>query len=93
MNEFGDLERDDVYECIRSYSPYQQRFPNEFSPTLITADYDHECAFQAIKFLAKAREQKFCASVLYKEFPTWTTEEVKKTDEFTFIIANSRINK
>jgi hypothetical protein len=60
---------------------------------MITADYDHECAFQAIKFLAKTREQKEFASVIYKEYPTWTTEQVKKTDEFTFLIANSKLKK
>ena len=60
---------------------------------MITADYDHECAFQAIKFLAKTRELKNCGTVIYKEYPTWTNEEAKKTEEFTFLSGNSKIHK
>lgn len=91
--EFGSLLDVNAYEAIRTYTPYQQRFPKEFGPTMITADYDHELAFQAMKFLAKSREQKNCASVIYKEYPTWTTDTVKRTEEFAFLIGHTRIRR
>ena len=94
ISEFGDIADEQVYRCIRSYNPYYQRFPNDFSPTLVCADYDHELAFQTIKFLAKSREdrdRKTSATILYKEYPTWTSEEVKRTEEFSFLIENTKV--
>jgi prolyl oligopeptidase PreP (S9A serine peptidase family) len=91
ISEFGNIQDPEIFKTIRSYNPYFLRFPEELPPTLLCADYDHDLAFQSIKFLAKSRESKSAATVLYKEYPTWTTEDVKRTEEFSFLIENTKV--
>ena len=91
IDEFGNLDDVGIYEAVRSYSPYQQKFPKAFPPIMLASDYDHECAFQTIKFMAKIKETEGPRTVIYKEYPTWTTEEVKKTEELGFLVSKSKI--
>lgn len=91
MTEFGDMRDLEVFKTIRSYNPYYQNFPKEFSPLMLCADYDNPLAFQSMKFLAKSREQAKSATVIYKEYPTWTTEEAKRCEEFIFLIENTKV--
>ena len=91
ITEYGDVQDLEVYKAMKAYNPYFQRFPQEFSPLMLCADYDNELAFQSMKFLARSREHYKSATVIYKEYPTWSSEEARRSEEFSFLIENTKV--
>ena len=90
--EFGSLYDSANYSQIKNYSPYHQPTPlQDMSHLLITTDFDHECAFHAMKFVAKLREipNSYGNLILYKEYPTWTPASHKCAEEFSFLLSES----
>jgi oligopeptidase B len=94
MIEFGDMQDKAVYEVIKSYSPYHQPVPSsDLTKLMISADFDHECAFHAIRLTAKLREvsAKHGNLIVYHEFPTWVPDPMKRAEEFGFIMSHSML--
>jgi hypothetical protein len=52
---------------------------------MIGCDIDSPSAFNALKFVMKLRENR-SLKALYKEYPTWYSEEAKRADEYAFLI-------
>lgn len=96
MVEFGDIHDKGIYDVIKSYSPYHQpNPPADLTKLMISADFDHECAFHAIRLNAKLREvsTKVGNLVVYHEFPTWVPDHMKRAEEFSFIMSHSMLER
>lgn len=89
---FGDFEDKDIYEFIKSYSPYHLR-KIALRNTLITADTENEYAGNCRKFAAKIRENEENSEVYYKEYSSKEFEKEKfffRSAFFTEMAFNER---
>lgn len=73
---FGDFEDKDIYEFIKSYSPYHLK-KIVLKNTLITSDIRNERSGSSRKFIAKIRENEANKDVYYKEFSYKDLEKEK----------------
>lgn len=93
--EFGSLNDENIYKLVKNYSPYHKQIEKiHMTQILFGCDFDNESVYQSTKFLAKLRKLTHGEgnSFLYKEYPTWTPEMVKRAEEYSFILASNRNN-
>lgn len=64
---FGNFEDKDIYQFIKSYSPYHLQ-KIALKNTLITSDSNNGNSGNARKFIAKIRENPNNEDVFYKEY-------------------------
>jgi len=66
LNEWGDPDKEEYYYYIKSYTPYENIYEQEYPPMLVTAglfDVNVQC-FEPAKYVAKLRAHKKDNNVL-----------------------------